>query len=79
MSSDCASPTLAIISFRIANEPDYIEALKSQVKARQLDSGQAISEEDASVLMALLDKVFPLPKTIADWEIDPGEYESWLG
>ncbi len=79
MLSNCASPALAVISYRIATQPDYIEALKSQVKARQLDSGQVITEEEAAVLMTFLDQVIPLPKTIADWETDSGEYESWLG
>ncbi len=79
MSSDCASPALAIISYRIATEPNFIEALKSQVNARILDSGQAISEEEAAVLLAFLDQNIPLPKTIADWETDPGVYDTWLG
>lgn len=45
MPSDVISPSLAIISYRIANDPDFVTRLKLQIEARQLDSGQTKSEE----------------------------------
>lgn len=76
MGNGLASPGLATISFRIATEPDFIQNLRRWIETRRLDSGQAISDEEAAALTSFLDQDIPTPRN-ARGETEPGLLESW--
>ncbi len=76
MLNDAFVGTLPVISYRIATEPNFIQKLKSQIEKRVLDSGQVISEDEASALLAYLDTSRPTPKIISG---DSGVLEAWIG
>ncbi len=79
MLNDAFVGNLPVISYRIATEPNFIQKLKGLIEKRMLDSGQAISEEEASALLAYLDTSRPTPQSISGIPGEPGELEAWIG
>ncbi len=81
MLNDAFVGSLPVISYRIATEPDFIQKLKSLIEKRMLDSGQAISEDEASVLIAYLDtnQNQATPQRSSNKVPDPGQLETWIG
>ncbi len=71
--------TLPVISYRIATEPNFIQKLKSQIEKRVLDSGQAISEDEASALLAFLGTTHSAALGVLKWVSDPVTLETWIG
>lgn len=77
MENGLASTGLATISFRIATEPEFIQNLRRWIETRRLDSGQAISEEEAAALTSLLDQGSPVTQQAYAPEPEPGLLETW--
>lgn len=80
MLCNSAAPSLVVISFRIASEPNFVQELRRQVEARKLDSGEVICEEEAAALLSFLDQETPIPVSYADWSSgDVGNLDTWVG
>lgn len=79
MLNDAFVGTLPVISYRIATEPNFIQKLKSQIEKRMLDSGQVISEDEASALIAFLGSTNSTGLGVLKWVGDPVTLETWIG
>lgn len=71
------SSSLVTISHRIASEPGFVQRLKTMLQKGKLDTGQAISKEDAATLRGYLDHGIPIPQKSSDWDTDPGQLDTW--
>lgn len=54
MESSLASQNLAIVSYKMATDPNFIEDLARQVEAGVIDGGDTLTEEETAALKILL-------------------------
>jgi hypothetical protein len=54
MENVLASPNLALVSYRIATDPNYAKELTHQIEAGKIDGGQAITMEEETAMLILL-------------------------
>jgi hypothetical protein len=82
MDNSLASPNLAIVSYRIARDPEYLKVLACQMKAGVIEGGKEITAEEAAAMLMLLNPDHPydqLAQDKPDGPKDAGELGTWIG
>jgi hypothetical protein len=79
MQSELASQNLALISYRVATDPNYVQQLPRQIQAGQLDSGETITAEDAAALEIFLEQINASNQPSLSAAVDTNESIIWIG